>query len=463
MEKDREQSRNITTYKEREQSTRGLPDNIRQVGSVAKNRKIYIEDYVTSYIAQLVRDKKKDYAQAVLLGRVERKNGNTSIYISGAVHIDEKFPEENSAFSNETWEVLYEDIKKYFDGLEVVGWARCVDEATEEQVDDVIAYIHQNQFSGSDKLLLLYDTLDKEMYFYVRSHGRMQWQSGYYIYYEKNEAMKNYRLDHQKVISEEQQYEDTVLEGVRKKMAKHEQERAKRTAYVIGGIGVIAATALLFLVATMQNNAAKIQELETTIEAMTGSMTGKNDSADTKKDAVETNFQITGAMEGDGTNDRKNERTTPNLTDGQGVTTNLGDDESNGNTIPGLYGEDDTLTNAGSNGVTAENEEKSPSQENQNQEEVPDVSDTVDDTNGGNISDKETSQDGNNSTKNDKSQAVEASSILGYYTVKKGDTLSQISCDFYQSVEYTELICKANNIRDVDTIFEGQVLVMPKK
>ena len=148
------------------------------------------------------------------------------------------------------------------------------------------------------------------------------------------------------------------------------------------------------------------------------------------------------------------------------MTTNLGNDEINWNTIPGLYGEDNTLTNTDSNGETAENEEKSPSQENQNQEEIPDVSDTVDDadkTNGGNVSDKETSQDGNSITKNDKSQAVEASSILGYYTVKKGDTLSQISCDFYQSVKYTELICKANNIRDVDTIFEGQVLVMPKK
>lgn len=458
MEKDREQSKNITTYKEREQSTRSLPDNIRQVGSVAQNRKIYIEDYVTSYIAQMVRDKGKDYAQAVLLGRAERKNEGMAIYISGAVHIDEKFPEENTAFSNEAWEVLYEDIKKYFDGLEVVGWARCVDEAGKDSVDDVVAYIHQNQFSGPDKLLLLYDSLDKEIYFYVRSNGRMQWQPGYYIYYEKNEAMKNYRLDHRKMVSEEQQYEDTVLEGVRKKMAKHEQERAKRTAYVVGGIGVIAATALLFLVATMQNNAAKIQELETTIEAMTGGRTEKEEDTDTKKDVVETNFQIKDAIEGDGTNDRKNERTTPDLIniDGQEETAEPSNQEEQGR---------------------------------KNQEKIPDVSDTGDDTDktdgnisggdtnktggdisgsdtnktGGNISGKETSQDGNSSTKKDKSQTVEASSILGYYTVKKGDTLSQISCDFYQSVEYTELICKANNIYDVDTIFEGQVLVMPKK
>lgn len=462
MAKNQEQSKNITTYRERETATRGRHDNIRQVGSVTGNRKIYIEDYVTSYIAHMAGDKDREYAQAVLLGKTEKKNDSTEVYISGAVHINEEFPEGKSAFSNAAWEVLYEDIKKYFNGLEVVGWVRCVDEAEEGDVDDNIAYIHQNQFSGSDKLLLLYASLEKEMFFYVRSHGSMQWQPGYYIYYEKNEAMKNYRLDHQNAISEEQQYEDTVLEGVRKKMVKKEQEHARKTAYIVGGTGVIAATALLFLVATMQNNAAKIQELETTIEAMTDSMedgaysagrdntdksdTGKDDtdkggtgkgnaggdsagngnaggdSAGNGSAAGKDSAKISDTMEGDGINDRENDRRDTSLSGGAGAATGLPEDER---------------------------KEDVDSDADDGEDGIPNV-------NGGE-GETDTEKSG------DKKQAVQAAAIQEYYTVKKGDTLSQISCDFYHSVSYTELICEANDIHDADAIFEGQVLAIPKK
>lgn len=437
MARNREQSKNITTYRERETATRGRHDNIRQVGSVTGNRKIYIEDYVTSYIAHMAVDKDREYAQAVLLGKTEKKNDSTEVYISGAVHINEEFPEGKSAFSNATWEVLYEDIKKYFDGLEVVGWVRCVDEAEENHVDDNIAYIHQNQFSGSDKLLLLYGSLEREMFFYVRSHGSMQWQSGYYIYYEKNEAMKNYRLDHQNAISEEQQYEDTVLEGVRKKMVKREQEHAKKTAYIVGGTGVIAATALLFLVATMQNNAAKIQELETTIEAMTDSMENRTDIADKDSadgdsvgkdsDAGKADAKIADDVEGDGINDRENERRDTNLSGDGGIATDSPED-----------GQEKGSSENGSNEEGNNENKDNESGNNENDNEGAEVSD-------------------------DNNQAVQTSAIQEYYTVKKGDTLSQISCDFYHSVSYTELICEANDIHDADAIFEGQVLAIPKK
>lgn len=447
MERDREQSKNITTYKERETATRGRHDNIRQVGSVTGSRKIYIEDYVASYIAHLARDKDEEYAQAVLLGKTEKKNDETDIYISGAVHIDEKFPEGKAAFSNAAWEVLYEDIKKYFDGLEVVGWVRCVEEAEENHVDDNTAYIHQNQFSGPDKLLLLYAGLEKEMFFYVRSHGSMQWQPGYYIYYEKNEAMKNYRMDHQKVISEEQQYEDTVLEGIRKKMAKREREHAKKTAYIVGGAGVIAATALLFLAATMQNNAAKIQELETTIEAMTDSMADREEGIGEKNRVLETNAKIADTMEGDGINDRGNQHKDTDMTGDGGTVSALPESEQKEDGDSGTDKEEAGLSDMNDG---AEEQEKGSSKNEDNEGTDNESSDNESNKEGAKASD-------------DKNHAVQTSAIQGYYTVKKGDTLSQISCEFYHSVSYTELICEANDIHDADAIFEGQVLAMPKK
>ena len=47
------------------------------------------------------------------------------------------------------------------------------------------------------------------------------------------------------------------------------------------------------------------------------------------------------------------------------------------------------------------------------------------------------------------------------YTVRKGDTLVNISIGLYNDQDYVDLICELNNIDDPDLIYEGMVLELP--
>lgn len=47
------------------------------------------------------------------------------------------------------------------------------------------------------------------------------------------------------------------------------------------------------------------------------------------------------------------------------------------------------------------------------------------------------------------------------YTVRKGDTLANISLSLYNSRDYVDTICEINDIEDPDIIYEGMVLELP--
>ena len=53
---------------------------------------------------------------------------------------------------------------------------------------------------------------------------------------------------------------------------------------------------------------------------------------------------------------------------------------------------------------------------------------------------------------------VSADQVENTYTVKAGDTLSQIAQDKFGSVEYADEIAYVNGVKDIDLIFEGEVL-----
>ena len=63
----------------------------------------------------------------------------------------------------------------------------------------------------------------------------------------------------------------------------------------------------------------------------------------------------------------------------------------------------------------------------------------------------------------EKSSEAENASAAGktLYTVKKGDTLSQISAAHYGTVSMVSRICQANSITPEDIIYEGQKLELP--
>ena len=63
-------------YKEKARDVRGdrrldLPKNVRQIGEPEENRKIYIEDYVVTYLKRMAKEAALNSRAAVLLGHSE--------------------------------------------------------------------------------------------------------------------------------------------------------------------------------------------------------------------------------------------------------------------------------------------------------------------------------------------------------------------------------------------------------
>ena len=58
-----------------------LPKNVRQIGEPEENRKIYIEDYVITYLKRFAKEEALNSRIAVLLGDSERMGGIPYLFI----------------------------------------------------------------------------------------------------------------------------------------------------------------------------------------------------------------------------------------------------------------------------------------------------------------------------------------------------------------------------------------------
>ena len=229
-----------------------LPKNIRQIGAPTGNRRIYIEDYVMTYLKGLA-DPNSFYARgAILVGECQKGNDGEAIFISGALAVQNlELDLEESTFDDDTWGLIYKEIKTHFPELSVVGWflSRM---GFSTEVNDMILKLHVDNFPGNDKVLYIMDSLENEDAFYMMDHNYLCRQSGYYIYYARNEAMQNFMIlskGEQDTDKEDIDYEDeTVLKNYRKIMDERSRaakiERMNHRLYALCSCLVIAVLAL---------------------------------------------------------------------------------------------------------------------------------------------------------------------------------------------------------------------------
>ena len=166
-----------------------LPKNIRQIGNIQGAVRIYVEDYVYTYLHGNVRQG-WGHRGSVFLGSRHQENGQKYIFISGLVRIpDECFQNEVPEFTDLMWGGVYQEMKQFYEDVEILGWGMDVAGASAKLTGD-LERIHRNAFQGQDKLLFLMDSLEKEEAFYVYEKNMLRRRDGYYVYYEKNPQMQ---------------------------------------------------------------------------------------------------------------------------------------------------------------------------------------------------------------------------------------------------------------------------------
>lgn len=182
-----------------------LPKNVRQIGECEHdNKKIYVEDFVMTYVKHF---STRNLKYGVLLGNIRRGNGNTYVFVTGAV-CAQPLIDNDIIFDDDVWTRIYEDVKTYFEDVEIVGWFSSMPSILNNDMPN-IQKVHLDNFAGNDKVCFLLDRLECEESFYLYDDGGMKKCNGHYIYYEKNADMQSYMALHAEINESDDEYEQT--------------------------------------------------------------------------------------------------------------------------------------------------------------------------------------------------------------------------------------------------------------
>ena len=274
------------------QVTRGAairrPKNIKQIGEVSSDKKIYIEDYAFTYINSIAYNNPSDSQAGVLLGENQTDGDEKCVFIKGIIKakLGTEVEEKGVYFNESVWNGIYSDVEKYFPDLSVVGWFAAIPEVTPERMMK-LKKIHLDNFAGTMKTFYLIDTVEKEENFYLYENGELKKQKGYVCLYERNYEMQEYMLERRERKSSEDG-PDKVMKSIRniirEKEELHEQKKNARFMY---GVSTFMVIVILVIGINLMNNYQKMKKFDKSISSLMVQMSG-NDTA-TQEEVVPVN------------------------------------------------------------------------------------------------------------------------------------------------------------------------------
>lgn len=399
---------------------RQIPKNVRQIGNVSDSPKIYVEDYVDTFFAQLS-DKYRDDPQkplgAFLIGDFQTYESEDYVYIYGAIQMQElRVSGMEYLIDDETWKRAYEECKQFFEEGELIGWFVVRDDA-EKALGNSTVKLHKKSFPKKNTVFIICDPQEKEETYYVHKMNDLMEIGGHYTYYEKNPCMQDYMISSRKKNGAVQTevVEDKAAQNFRDLARKQgKRTRQKHQGNFVYAMSVGLVLVLVIMGVAMLNNFNKIRKAQNQLEEVAGTI-------NTVKDA--------------GNSGNSNESNDPN-------------------------------------GGQADDSEKGTADENTGAEKSNSVSDKKaegDDGTSKNGTDGTASANSSQAKNSQSDEVVEASAVPssstngsdGVYVVEKGDTLAIISKKMYGDVTHVDAICRMNGLSNGNLIYIGQKLLLP--
>ena len=483
------------------------PKNIRQIGSPRGRHKIYVEDYVYTFLHSAAFEGECQKRGAVLLGKSEMAQDIRYTFVSGAVSCDQFiFQGEGILFDESCWEYIYKEIKQYFDNQEIVGWFLGL-AGFPLELTPAVESAHRKYFAGRDKVLLLSEPAEGEDVFFTYEQGILQKKEGYYVYYEKNLPMQEYMI-----ASRERNRElfDSMA------------ARGSLSAAEGGGLSELEAAEKLFYgerprkeedlhpgsAPEEKGDAAKAVSETEDSGGKAAAAAGRTEPMTSAEQALQ-NYRSMLLERRENRSQRKVNgllytaaaaamvilcvigiTTMNNFEKMKQVQEALAalsyssekeeEDRADGVTVESVPGqvtprqeeagdpakggaqneEDGAAGQPGTDGQTAADPSAGNGQENPSGTSTGQTSGT-----GGQTSSGQPSGTGDTSQPSGGGDAVETSAQTyleqGYYIVQSGDKLELICKKIYQTTAMLDQLCEANQITDVDKIYAGQKLVLP--
>lgn len=425
-----------------------MPRNMRQIGQGDEKKRIYVEDYVMTYLKQLSVKQEPGKGYVVLLGHFVKMDQDRNVFINAAIEIKECANKEIIEFTNEIWTSIYEDVKEYFSDVEIVGWG-ILDGSLSSFPSETVKKLHNDNFSGPDKVLLCYESIEREETFFLYEEGRLKRQSGYYIYYEKNEEMQSYMLDQNDGTTRKESYDDRALKEIRKVIAsKKIPNDEKSSMWLLYGAGTLVMVVLLVLGTGFLANNDRIRGMEETLNVISKNLE-KEEELTTKVEKIgaspvpKTTIKEENII-GDEDNptkqeeevERKENDNKEQIENGQIEKDQREEDQIEENQV-----EEDEI----------EEDEREEDQIEEDQVEREAKSKQVG---------QAMNEDDTDSNQGNLSQ--EAVNSENYYIVKQGDSLASISMKHYNSLEKVAELQRINNIKDMNKILIGDKIILPE-
>lgn len=247
-----------------------LPKNIRQIGERDQVLKLYMEDYVNTYLKRLYPAGGRGLRVGLLLGGSHVEDGIPWLFVDGALEMEQvSVTGEQAELSEEGWKTAYQTMEQMFPKREVLGWFLCGPPGC---MLSPLNYQkqHGKYFPGKNQLMYLNGGLEGEEAVYTAGEGGFYKLRGYCIYYERNQMMQDYMVSRPEARRVESGVRDGVIRDFRQKMEENQAEAGRRRS-AVGSLGTACAALSVLVLAggvVMFNNYQKMRAMESVIASV---------------------------------------------------------------------------------------------------------------------------------------------------------------------------------------------------
>ena len=434
-----------------------LPKNIRQIGERDQIVKLYVEDYVNTYLRRLYPAGGQDLRVGLLLGSVEMNDGTPYIFIDGAMEMEDVTEQgQKVVFSELAWKKAYQSVEQLFPKRSVQGWFLCGAPGNDLSPLNYWKQ-HVQYFQGPNKLMYLSSGAEGDESVYITSEDGFYKLCGYSIYYERNQMMQDYMVLRKDVKRIESGSDEKVIQEFRKRMDEHKDEVTDRhqTLGLLRGMCMAMSIVILAGGIVMFNNYERMQEMESVIasaipERVESALMGKDNAAGKNKpeshvvveEAEGGVYPTTAAV----TKETMSE-TQPGSQNGAAA--NSGGAENASGNAAGNGGQENAQTPGGNKGASQENSSDGQS--------------SAGNTASGQTGDsqKSGSDAGSKPAENGGASQAAAGGTQRVHVVQDGETLYGICISEYHDVNKLKEICELNGLEDENKIVSGQQLLLP--
>ena len=429
-----------------------LPKNTRQIGERDQSVRLYLEDYVNTYLKRLFPKGGQDLRVGVLLGTSEEHDGVPYLFVDGALEMEDVAEQgEKVELTESAWKKVYQDMDRLFPKRSVLGWFLC---GAPGAALSPLNYWkqHGQYFAGKNQLMYLNSGLEGEEAVYITSEDGFYKLRGYHIYYERNQMMQDYMIMRKDVRRVETGTGEPVVRDFRQRMEENKSQITSRrgSIRVLGSLCSALAMVVLAGGVVMVNNYDKMQKMESVLT----SVLPEGISWQNSLSAVENSQKKGGSLRNSQTGQMSG---TENGGD------NLLVEHASGGVNPTLAHETMSETYPETAGQS-QNETEVETEE-QNRVSGDDQTETENQT-----GTDQPSSHGSAGTKTAPSQtaaesdraAISAALASGTYQIQPGETLYGICLKLYGNGGRLEEICRLNGLEDENKIMAGQNLILPQ-